>query len=85
MAPNLIKLSNVTSVIGSTSDPIANIAGHRPIIASISITAKQKIPEVKYERILLENLKDDDTRERLNARLSDAIGPFRAREELHGM
>ena len=44
-----------------------------------------KIPEVKYERILLENLKDDDTRERLNARLSDAIGPFRAREELHGM
>ena len=71
--------TNVPGVKGVTSDPIANIAGHRPIIGSINITAKQNIPEVKYERILLENLKDEDTRDRLNARLSVTIGPFRAR------
>ena len=71
--------TNVPGVNGVTSDPIANIAGHRPITGSINITAKQNIPEVKYERILLENLKDEDTRDRLNARLSVTIGPFRAR------
>ena len=71
--------TNVAGVSGITSDPIANIAGHSPIIGSINITAKQNVPEVKYERIKLENLRDIDTRDRLTARLSITIGPFRSR------
>ncbi len=71
--------TNVPDVSGTTSEPIANIAGHRPIIGTINVTARQDLPEVKYERILLENLRDEETRERLNARLSISIGPFRER------
>lgn len=71
--------TNAPGVTGSTSDPVSNVAGHRPIIGTMSLTARQDIPSIKYERIKLENLKDNDTRDRLNARLTITIGPFRSR------
>lgn len=71
--------TNVPGVTGLTSDPVTNVAGHRPIIGTIPLTARQDIPAIKYERIKLENLKDTDTRDRLNARLTMTIRPFRSR------
>lgn len=71
--------TNVPGVTGLTSDPVTNVAGHRPIIGTISLSARQDIPTIKYERTKLENLKDTDIRDRLNARLTLTISPFRSR------
>ena len=71
--------TNVAGVSGSTSSPVANVAGHRPIIGSINLTARQDIPEIKYERIKQENLKDEELRDRLNCRMTITIRPFRER------
>ena len=72
-------LTNVTGVSGVTSSPVTNVAGHRPIIGSINLTARQDIPEIKYERIKQENLKDQELRDRLNSRMTVTIRPFRER------
>lgn len=71
--------TNVIGVSGSTSSPVTNVAGHRPIIGSITLSARQDIPEVTYERIKHENLKDLELRERLNTRMTSTIRPFRTR------
>ena len=71
--------TNVHGVTGRTSDPVANVAGHRPIIGTVPLTARQDIPSITYERIKLENLKDTETRDRLNSRLTITIIPFRSR------
>ena len=71
--------TNVPGVTGSTSGPVTNVAGHRPIIGTIPLTANQDIPTIRYERIKLENLKDCTIRDRLNARLTVSIIPFRSR------
>ena len=71
--------TNVAGVVGTTSSPVTNVAGHRPIVGSIQITARQDIPGIKYKRIKLEALKDTDTRDRLNSRLTITISPFRSR------
>ena len=71
--------TNSPGVTGFTSDPVTNVAGHRPIIGTISLSARQDIPTRKYERIKLENLKETDIRDRLNARLTITISPFRSR------
>jgi hypothetical protein len=47
--------TNVNGVSGTVSSPISNVAGHRPIIGSINLTERQDIPEIKYERIKIEN------------------------------
>ena len=71
--------TNITGVSGSTSSPVTNVAGHRPIIGSINLTARQDTPEIKYERIKQENLKDQILRDRLNSRMTMTIRPFRER------
>lgn len=71
--------TNVTGVSGTTSGPVANVAGHRPIIGSINLTARQDNPEIRYERIKQENLKDQESRDRLNSRMTITISPFRSR------
>ena len=68
--------TNVNGISGTVSSPVSNVAGHRPIIGSINITARQDIPEIKYERIKLEKLKDQDSRDRLNSRMTTTIQPF---------
>lgn len=71
--------TNVNDVSGTVSSPISNVAGHRPIIGSINLAARQDIPEIKYERIKHENLKDRDLFDRLNSRMTISIQPFRNR------
>ena len=71
--------TNFTGISGITSSPVTNVAGHRPIIGSITLSARQDIPAITYERIKLENLKDQELRERLNIRLTSTIRPFLTR------
>ena len=49
--------TNVPGVNGVTSDPIANIAMHRPIIGSINITAETEYPWSQVWTNPAENLK----------------------------
>ena len=64
---------------GLTSSPVTNVAGHRPIIGQIPLSARQDLPQILYERIKQENLKDQDFRDRLNSRMTSSIIPFRIR------
>ena len=50
--------------------PVTNVGGHRRIIGTIALTARQDIPTIKYERVKLENLKDADFLDRLNTPLT---------------
>lgn len=72
-------LTNSNRVSGTTSSPVTNVAGHRPIIGTIELIARQDITEIKYERIKQENLKIEEFRDRLNARMTSTIQPFRSR------
>ena len=71
--------TNFTGVTGLTSSPVTNVAGHRPIIGQIPLSARQDLPQILYERIKQENLKDQDFRDRLNSRMTSSIIPFRIR------
>lgn len=71
--------TNIEGVTGEVSRPIVNVAGHRPIVGNITLANRPYEEFPKYERIKLENLRDADTKERLNARLGTRIQYFRAR------
>lgn len=71
--------TNSNGVSGTTSSPVTNVAGHRSIIGSIALKARQNITEIEYKRIKQENLKIQEFRDRLNARMSFTIQPFRTR------
>ena len=71
--------TNFAGVTGLTSSPVTNVAGHRPIIGQIPLSARQDLPQILYERIKQENLKDQDFRDRLHSRMTSSIIPFRIR------
>jgi hypothetical protein len=71
--------SESVTISGSVTQPIANVAGHRPIIGSFQISATGKTAYPTNERIKLENLKLEDYREKYAARLTTSISFFRSR------
>lgn len=71
--------TNIEGVTGEVSRPIVNVAGHRPIIGTITLVDRphQELPA--YERIKLENLRNQEYKDRLNARLGTNMTYFRSR------
>jgi hypothetical protein len=75
--------TNVDGVTGEVCRPIVNVAGHRPISGTITLMNRPHEDFPVYERIKTENLRDPDSRDRLNARLGTNISYFRSR--VHGI
>ena len=71
--------TNIEGVTGEVCRPIVNVAGHRPISGTISLVDRQHEEFPAYERLKLENLRDPDFKDRLNARLGISISYFRTR------
>lgn len=71
--------TNIEGVTGAVSRPIVNVAGHRPITGTITLVDRPHQDFPAYERIKLENLRDQECKDRLNARLGTNMAYFRSR------
>ena len=63
----------------SVQDPFVHIAGHRPIIGKLDLTAQATPAFPTYSRIKLENLRNPDTKARFQIRLTNSIRHFKTR------
>ena len=71
--------SDSVEISGSVVPPFVNVAGHRPIVGSFTVSSTGKTAYPTYTRIKLENLKTDDYRDKYAARLTTSISFFRSR------
>ena len=52
--------TNMEEVTGQVCRPIVNVAGHRPIVGTITIVDRPHVEFPQYERLKLENLRDPE-------------------------
>ena len=65
--------TNIEEVTGQVCRLIVNVADYRPIAGTITIVDGPHLEPPQYERLRLENLRDPELKDRLNARLGTSV------------